>query len=202
MGKQAGRKLFSLAEIYGILYKGAFTAQYGRAAVKQGSISEAYKERLMLAVTEVNDCPMCSYFHAQQALESGMSQEEVQAILAGTMDAVPPEELPGVLFAQHYAETRGYPSREAFQGLVNQVGFEKARAILGLIRAIMMGNALGIPLGSLKNRFKGKPDSRSSLGYELSVCATLPVFLLAALLQAFFSRVLSRRADTPEKIIA
>lgn len=198
MNTQAGRELFSLTEIYDIVYKGISTSLLGFTAVRQGQISKDFKERLMLAVTEVNNCPMCSYFHAKVALETGISPEEIEALLAGSMENVPTQELPAILFAQHYAETRGKPSREAFRNLVKQYGFDNAHAILGIIRTIMMGNAYGIPFGSLKNRFKGKADSRCSLKYELSVAATLLPFLFIAFIHILFSRLMRQRAKLPQ----
>jgi AhpD family alkylhydroperoxidase len=37
----------------------------------------------MLAVTEVNGCEMCSYAHTKMALEAGLSNDEIQQMLAG-----------------------------------------------------------------------------------------------------------------------
>ena len=42
-----------------------------------GVLDQAFKERIMLAVTEVNGCAMCSYAHTQMALEAGLSSEDV-----------------------------------------------------------------------------------------------------------------------------
>ena len=49
-------------------------------------LSPAFKERLMLAVTEVNDCRYCSYFHTRQALKSGVSPEEINRLLSGDVE--------------------------------------------------------------------------------------------------------------------
>ncbi len=44
-------------------------------------ISHGFRERLMLAVTAVNGCRYCSYFHARQALKSGLTPEEISRLL-------------------------------------------------------------------------------------------------------------------------
>ncbi len=52
-------------------------------------ISPAFRERLMLAVTAVNGCRYCSYFHTGEALKSGLSQEEISRLLSGESAAYP-----------------------------------------------------------------------------------------------------------------
>lgn len=135
-------------------------------------------ERIMLAVTEVNKCPMCSYAHTKIALEAGMSAREIENMLQGVLLDVPKEEMPAILFAQHFADTRGKPSKESLRTLVNIYGLDKARGILGGIRSIMVGNAYGIAWGSFMGRFKGEPDPRSHLAYELTMILTLLPFLI------------------------
>jgi len=43
-----------------------------REAGKAGRVSCEFSERIMMAVTEVNGCLYCSYFHTQVALKAGM----------------------------------------------------------------------------------------------------------------------------------
>ena len=43
-------------------------------------ISSTFRERLVLAVTAVNGCRYCSYFHAKQAIKNGMAPEEVNQV--------------------------------------------------------------------------------------------------------------------------
>ncbi len=185
-----GRKLYSVYESYWILYKGLRTTKYISKAKKAGELSSEFFERIMLAVTEVNGCVACSYAHTKMALEAGMSNEEIQKILEGEFDNVPEEEIPAVLFAQHYADTRGNPSKESWERIVETYGLQKAEGILGAIRMIMIGNAYGIAWSSFSGRFKGKADKRSSLLYEISmVLATIlfiPIVLVHVLLSALF----------------
>ena len=123
----------------------------------------------MLAVTEVNNCDICSYAHAKMALEAGMSSEEIQNMLSGVIDDAPLDETHGVLFGQHYADTRGNPEPDTWIQLNSVYSKDKALGILAATRVIMLGNASGIPLSSFSKRIKGKNDDRLSLGYELMI---------------------------------
>jgi AhpD family alkylhydroperoxidase len=180
-----GKKLYSVQESYWIFYNGIRTMKYTYKAKKNKELSPKFIERIMLAVTEVNECAICSYAHTKKALESGMSSEEIQKILAGVIEDIPADEAAAVMFAQHYADTRGNPTMESWQRIVEIYGISKAKGILGSIRTIMIGNAYGIAWSSFFNRLKGKPDQRSSFPYELSMILgtiLIPISFIHALI--------------------
>jgi AhpD family alkylhydroperoxidase len=106
-------------------------------------INAAFRERLMLAVTQVNGCRYCSYGHARQALAEGISQEEIEALGQGMFAGSPSGEVPALLYAQHWAEAGGEPDQAARQRLVEQYGEEIAAGIELALRMIRMGNLLG-----------------------------------------------------------
>ena len=132
-------------------------------------VDDAFFERLMLAVTEVNGCRYCSYFHTGQALKAGLSEEEVTALLGGDKNDIPEDEAVAILFAQHYAESGGVPDATAVARLYEVYGEEKARAILVPIRMIMLGNVSGNNFDGLVHRLKGQPFEGSSFWNELGV---------------------------------
>ena len=114
-----------------------------RTAFRQ-QLSPAFRERLMLAVTAVNACRYCSYFHAGEALRSGVPAEQLAELLAGQIPTgAPPEEQVAMLYAQHWAERDARPAPEATQRLLEAYGPEKAEAIHLALRMIRMGNLLG-----------------------------------------------------------
>ncbi len=182
-----GKKLYSISESYWIFYQGTRTVKYMSRARKNKVLSAEFIERIMLAVTQVNGCPACSYAHTNIALDVGMSDVEIRNMLAGVLDDVPADEISAIMFAQHYADRRGHPSKESWERIVELYGISRAKGILGAIRAIMIGNAYGIPGGSFFNRFRGKPDKRSNLLYELSMLITSIVFTPIALIHAVVS---------------
>lgn len=167
MRTESGGKRYALREVYKISLQALRTMPLLKAAKKRGEIDEQLVERIMLAVTEVNGCAICSYAHSRVALEAGLSDAEIRNLLAGSNDDVPSDELQAILFAQHYADAGGFPSEEAWIRIVETYGLPKAKGILGATRAIMMGNAYGIPWSALLGRLKGKPDKQSSLPHEL-----------------------------------
>jgi AhpD family alkylhydroperoxidase len=107
-------------------------------------IPAAFRERLMLVVTEVNGCRYCSYMHARLALSAGATQEELRQMLSGTIPAeTPQDELLALTYAQHWAESDARPDPEASQKLLENYGAQKAEAIHIVLHMIRMGNLLG-----------------------------------------------------------
>jgi len=190
MKKKAGRKLYSIPEAYSITLNAFRTASYLRRAKAAGEMEKNFMERIMLAVTEVNGCAMCTYYHTKVALESGMSDEEIKSMLGGESESVPEHELQAVLFAQHYADTRGKPSKEAWERILGTYGETGAMGILAAIRMIMMGNVYGIAWGSFFGRFRKKADARSNLLYELGIMLCSILFVPIGLLHAGILRLL------------
>lgn len=186
MQNESGRRLHSLKEVYIITLLAFRTMPQFRKAKKKKEIDQQLVERIMLAVTEVNGCEICSYAHTKMALEAGLSDLEIQHMLAGISDDIPAEDIQAIMFAQHYADSRGDPSRKSWERVIETYGLLKAKGILGATRIIMMGNVYGIPWSSFFGRLKGKPDKRSSLSYELGsmVCSIffVPVALVHALI--------------------
>jgi AhpD family alkylhydroperoxidase len=106
-------------------------------------ISSAFRERLMLAVTAVYGCRYCSYFHTKRGLQSGIDGEEAAALLAGSLEVCPPEEVVALLYAQHWAESNANPDAEAVERLEYTYGTEKAKAINLVLRMVRVGNLAG-----------------------------------------------------------
>jgi AhpD family alkylhydroperoxidase len=106
-------------------------------------ISTAFRERLMLAVTAVNGCRYCSYFHSKQALKSGVTSEEISNLLSGDVANCPQDEAVAVIYAQHWAESVAHPDPEAVKRLQETYGREKTEAIHLMLRMIRTGNLLG-----------------------------------------------------------
>jgi AhpD family alkylhydroperoxidase len=113
-------------------------------SLKRGAmIDRAFQERLMLTVTEVNGCRYCAYAHARVALAAGVTQADVDALAGGDLDCSPPEQVPALLYAQHWAETDARPDPEARQRVVETYGQAKTEAIELSMRMIRVGNLAG-----------------------------------------------------------
>lgn len=133
----------------------------------ESRISKPFVERIMMAVTEVNGCRYCSFFHTQVALKEGIKKAEVDQLLTGKFTNTPQAEIPALLFAQHYAESSGEPDDEAIMLLEQTYGRTIANQIREYIRMIMIGNTMGNAFDALLVRIKGKPADDSSLWKEL-----------------------------------
>ncbi len=185
------KRIYSLSEFYTALYRGMKTIGAMKQNRKTKDISKDFIERIMLAVTEVNGCPICSYGHTKWALEEGMSNEEINLLLAGSSEAVPSNQLVAVLFAQHYADSRGNPSHDSWQRVVDVYGLSKSLIILGATRAIMIGNIWGIAFSSFSSRLKGKPSGKTHFLYEMGIMLSIVPFLPVAIVHALVAKIIA-----------
>ncbi|MCF8268150.1 MAG: carboxymuconolactone decarboxylase family protein [Ignavibacteriales bacterium] len=154
-------------------------------------LSNDFIERIQLAVTEVNGCAICSYAHTYLALKQGMSNEEIYSFLSGDSAFISQEEAKAILFAQHFADKRGFPKEDAYKSIIDEYGEEKAGIILASARLMIAGNIYGIPYSAFQSRLYGKPFKDSTLMYEAGMqiggLLILPIALIHGLLKELIS---------------
>jgi len=125
------------------------------------TVSRAFRERLMLAVTSVYGCRYCSWLHTGEALRSGLDREEIAGLLAGIVDNCPEDEAIALLYAQHWADSNAKPDPEAVRRLEEAYGPEKAKAIDLILHMNRIGNLSGNSLDCFLQRISfgkwGKP---------------------------------------------
>ncbi len=114
-----------------------------RRVMREKRIPNAFRERLMLSVTSVYGCRYCCWAHTREALRSGVEQEEIARLLAGSVDNCPEDEAIALLYAQHWADSDARPDPEAVGRLEEAYGAEKAEAINLILRMIRVGNLWG-----------------------------------------------------------
>ncbi|MCX7548103.1 carboxymuconolactone decarboxylase family protein [Xanthomarina sp. F1114] len=182
------KKRFSLWEMYrAFMYiPRAIIKLIGNA--KSKLVDNDLLKRLQLAVTEVNGCPACSYAHTKMALRQGMSGEEISSFLSGENHLIKPEEAKAIMFAQHFADTRGFPKKYAYDALIKEYGKKEARIMLSSIQIMISGNMYGIPYSAFQARLKGNPYKESTLFFELGMLITgliiLPIACIHGVLRA------------------
>lgn len=138
-------------------------------AMHNQAISRAFIEKIMTVTTAVNGCVYCAWFHAKQAVASGISETEVQNMLKLQFQADATEfELTGLLYAQHFAETNRRPDPAMTQQLLDDYGAETAQHIILFIRMIFLGNLYGNTWDAVLSRFTGAPAQHSSVLFELA----------------------------------
>ena len=187
------RRIYGIKINYRLL--NTFLSNIGemRRSKKRGDVSPQFEKRIMLAVTQVNGCRLCSYFHTKEALKMGLPEQEIKQLLSGELSAAPDEEAVALMFAQHYAETVGNYDPEAWERLADTYGEPRALSILGFIRAIMVGNAQGNIMGALKSRFRGKPEQGSSFFREIGVLLLDPFVILFIFIKMPFVKLLGKK---------
>jgi AhpD family alkylhydroperoxidase len=139
-----------------------------RAVMRGRALDPAFRERLMLAVTQVNGCRMCSFAHSRMALSAGLSQSDINDLAAGEYAGSPPEEIPALLYAQHWAESDASPDPEVRQQVVERYGDEKTSRIEVVLQMIRVGNLMGNTWDYLlyrvsRGRLPASPDGRGGV---------------------------------------
>lgn len=177
------RRRYTAGEMYRILLAVIPSIGILKRNREDAAVGEQFIERLMLTVTEVNGCALCSYAHAKMALESGFGKEEVESFLSGSDAFVRGEEATAILFAQSYADSGGVLDERHYARVVQEYGKKKSEVILAAIRVMMGGNVIGLPYSALLSRIKrGVRYTNSSLLYEVAmILAPLALVPLALL---------------------
>jgi AhpD family alkylhydroperoxidase len=152
-----------------------------RAAARGRRVSRSFAEKIMMVVTQVNGCRYCSYFHTRLALSSGVSDLEIERLLALEIGAFPVEEAVALAFAQHFAESKGRPDPEAERRFREYYGPDMARDILSYIRMITVGNLAGNTVDAFLSRLRGRPAEGSSAAGEFLLFLLFAPFTLPLL---------------------
>jgi AhpD family alkylhydroperoxidase len=139
-----------------------------RSAGKSRKLPASFAEKIMLAVTGVNECAYCSFLHTQNALASGVAKNEIDAILGGVFDEVLPEEVPALLYAQHWADTYGKVTVAAKKKLVDSYGEDMASQIEKHTRIVYLGNMCSNTVVFFEDKTIDRVDK----------AGTFPVYLL------------------------
>jgi AhpD family alkylhydroperoxidase len=114
-----------------------------KALMRGETIDAKFRERLMMAVTEVNGCRYCAYFHSQQALAAGIGSDELAEIAEMSFESSPEEQHPALLYAQHWAESNANPEPDAWTCMQDAYTAEELELIELCLHTIRMGNLMG-----------------------------------------------------------
>ena len=148
-----------------------------RKTNREYKVSPTFAEKLMLAISGVNDCVYCSYRHTKTSLEKGISEAEIRDLLSGSLVAFPEEEAIGIAYAQHWAECQGNPSEKARRRVVDYYGEEKTRYMEMLMKAVYLGNMCCNTVEAYRKKIEiGSGKARFFFTYL--VCAPLAFFIL------------------------
>ena len=195
------KRKYSIWELYRsfVLAPGALSELIRNNKTKL--VDKRLVKRLQLAVIEVNGCAACSYQHTQMALKEGMSNEEISSFLSGGSEFTKPEEAKAIMFAQHFADTRGFPKKYAYDSIVEEYGKKKASIILSASQIMIAGNMYGIPFSAFLSRLQRKPYKGSTLFYELGMLIfgilCLPIAVIHGFLRGLLGLTNEKFDKTP-----
>ncbi len=187
--KELKAKIFTTSSFYKHLRISLASFSNLRKSRKNGHVSKAFSEKIMLAVTQVNGCRYCNYVHTKSAIDAGASEEEINAMLNGELGDIGNDESLALMFAQHYADTDGNPDKETYGNFVQHYGEPKAVDILANIKVIMAANIHGIALDALHSRLKGKKMKGSKLSNELGISLGILLLLPAGIIQNLIEKL-------------
>lgn len=126
-------------------------------ALVRPQTSAALREKVMLAVTAVNDCRYCAWAHTRLALMNGIALDEVNDLLAlSQVSAGSDADGAAILFAQHFADSDGKVDADALAALSKYYNTAQIREIKAYIHTIFMNNLAGNSFDALLARFSIK----------------------------------------------
>lgn len=132
-------------------------------------VGDRFAEKIMLAVTAVNECQYCTRYHTSLARETGVSEATITGVLERDVDAaVDDVERPALVFAQRYAETEGEPGRDAVAALRDEYGPSTAADIRAFVRAIHVANLLGNTYDAVRIGIAARVRAASTVPVRLS----------------------------------
>ncbi len=186
------KRVFKIREQVRKIYLAAKSFVLLKTSKKYKLMNKKLKERIMLSVTEVNGCAMCSYVHTKMALGTGMSNKEINNILDGIHKDIPLEDSVAVMFAQHFADSKEKPSKETLSRLVDEYGIQKSELVIAACNVITMTNGMGTSMDYFYSRIKFKRNKDSNLLLEimnpLLTMILFPVLVLGFYVKNIFSK--------------
>lgn len=146
-----------------------YPAPEQRESMRSKRLDKSFVEQIELIVSRVNGCRTCTYVHSANALQEGLSDKELEELLALELGHFPPERAIVFAFAQHYAESGGQPDPAVEKRFCDYYGLQKSQDILAHLRFIQFSSVTGATIQALLRRLRGQPVSGSSLLTELIV---------------------------------
>jgi AhpD family alkylhydroperoxidase len=140
-----------------------------RESLRSKRLDKSFVEQIELIVSRVNGCRTCTYVHSANALQEGLSDKELEELLALDLGHFPAERAIAFAFAQHYAESGGQPNPATEDRFCDYYGPQRSQDILAHLRFIQFSSVTGATIQALLSRLRGRPVPGSNLLTELIV---------------------------------
>lgn len=192
MEKFHKRHFRTLGEMFKEFRKTSAARKRAKQIADKDKIPSQFAEKIMLAVTGVNDCISCSYRHTKAAIENGVGVEEALSILRGEFGDFPEEESVGLLYAQHWADNAGNPDDLARQKTIAFYGKAKTDHIELYMQMVTTGNLISNTVEAYEKKLR---PQNGRFGFFLMYLLCKPIALLIKSNTKSVERHLKERFD-------
>lgn len=186
-------RVFKVREQLKNIHLGAKGFVLLKSSKRKKIMNKVLKEEIMLAITEVNGCSMCSFVHTKIALSSGMSTLDIKKILDGNTNDIPLKDAVAVLFAQNFAYSKEQVTTEGLRRIIEEYGREKSELILAACNMITMTNGMGTSMDHFYKRLQFKRNKKSTILNEITnpllTMFLFPPTVLFYILYRLFSKI-------------
>jgi len=142
-------------------------------------VPPAFREKIMVAVAEVNGCRFCSFAHREWALDEGVSEEEL-----AQLEGMRPEDFDrrtwlAVVYARSLAAEDFGPVDSSLEREIAEVFSEEERSDIEVVaHAMTVVNRSANTLDALSARWDGHPAEGSRLIDEVAISALMVLVIL------------------------
>lgn len=136
-----------------------------------GRLPRALREKVVVAVAQVNACRMCEHAHSRMAREAGVSDAELAALENMDEHAFDRRTWLAVAHARdRVVADFAHITKDASQdALVEVLGPQTYRDVEDVARVMTVANRIANTLNALPDRLRGTPVSGSRLADELFI---------------------------------
>ena len=137
----------------------------------RGRLPRALREKVIVAVAQVNACRMCEHAHTRMAFEAGVSDAELAALENMDESAFDRRTWLAIAHARERTTSGFAPvaDDESQDGLNEALGAQTSRDVEDVARAMTVANRIANTLNALPDRLRGHPNPGSRLFDELLI---------------------------------
>lgn len=171
MAKRATPRVYTLAKLFSDL-----GSVLGRAPALMSiwigdRLSPALREKIIVAVAQVNACRMCEHAHTRMAVEAGVTDAELAALENMDEAAFDRRTWLAVAHARDRVQSGFVPATDASsqRALLDELGSQTVRDVEDVARVMTVANRIANTLNALSDRRRGNPIPGSRLFDELVI---------------------------------
>ncbi len=193
MSRGSTPRTYTVSELFRDLKRLAFRVPSLWAIWVGGRLPRALREKVIVAVAQVNACRMCEHAHTRMALASGVTDAELAALESMDERAFDRRTWLAIAYARERtkADFADISSAEEQDALQEALGAQTVRDVENVARVMTAANRIANTLNALSDRRRGQPNPDSRLADELIINV---LFLPGAWLGTLVAAVRQRKS--------